>query len=123
MRRRRKNDKRVLKPRYNSPPQNIKRRGMSKPRKPRKTSRSTLLFIILILVAFVIGAGIGVSLALGGDDTNSTNGTHVKNVTVEMTNNLSKERPEFDYERDYIDYNNASDLEQYNITKRNDLNY
>ena len=125
--RRKKNDKRVLKPRYNSPPQQNKRRGgrnsrnSRNPRKPRKTSRTTLFFIILVLVAFVIGAGFGISLALGTDDDD--NGPHVQNVTAEMTNNLTKNHTDFDYDLDRIDYNNQSDLEEYNITYNNDLNY
>ena len=131
MLRRKKDDKRVLKPRYSSHPQNNKRRGRNNsrvpgtprtPRKPRKTSRGTLFFIILVLVAFVIGAGIGVSLALGHDD-DADQGPHVKNVTKEMTNNLTKNPTEFDYEMDYIDYNNLSHREEYNITYDNSLNY
>ncbi|WP_405303606.1 hypothetical protein [Methanobrevibacter sp.] len=120
MRRRKKNDKRVLKPRYTSPPPQTKRMGMNKHRKPRKSSRTTLFVIVLVLVAFVIGAGIGVSMALGGSEDD---GPHVENVTVEMTNNLTKNHTDFDYDMDYIDYNNISDREEYNITYNGNLNY
>ncbi|MGX8693295.1 MAG: hypothetical protein ACSW71_00160 [Methanobrevibacter sp.] len=120
MKRRKRNDKRVLKPRYTSPPPRTKRRGRNKPRKPRKASGTTLFFIVLVLVAFVIGAGIGVSMALGGSDDNET---HVENVTAEMTNNLTKNHADFDYDMDTIDYNNQSDIEEYNITYKGSLNY
>ena len=114
----------MLKPRYSSPPQQNKWRGRKKSRTTRKrgkTSKVTLLFIILVLIAFVIGAGIGISMALGAFDED--NEPHFQNVTHEMTDNLSKNQTVFDYDMDTIDYNNKSDIEEYNITYNNDLNY
>ncbi|WP_292818414.1 hypothetical protein [Methanobrevibacter sp.] len=79
-----------------------------------------MLFIILVLVAFVVGAGIGVSLALGiGED----DGPQYENVTVEMTNNVTKNSTDFDYVYDAIDYNNISDREEFNITYKGHPDY
>lgn len=118
MRRRRKDDKRVLKSRYNPPPHKRGRRNQNRygqPRKPRKTSKTTLFLIILVLVAFVVGAAIGVSMALGVFDDN--NETHFENVTVEMTTNLNDvNQTEFDYDVDQIDYNDKQDIKEYNLT-------
>ncbi|MBQ6511165.1 MAG: hypothetical protein IJI93_00665 [Methanobrevibacter sp.] len=76
--------------------------------------------MILVLVAFVVGAGIGVSLALGiGED----DGPQYENVTVEMTNNVTKNSTDFDYVYDAIDYNNISDREEFNITYKGHPDY
>ena len=76
------------------------------------------MLIILALIAFVVGAGVGVSMALGSfDDKNATEGVHVENVTVEMTSNLNKKNISvYDYEYEGIDYNNQADIAQYNLT-------
>ena len=60
-----------------------------------------MFIVILALVAFVIGAGIGVSLSF--DD--STEQPHVENVTEEMTKNVNNSSVVFDMEVDGIDYN------------------
>ena len=86
---------------YPKPPRHPKNR-----RKKNKASRKTIFFMILALVAFVIGAGIGVYLSFDtGDD-----GPHYVNVTKEMTTNLNNTTPVyFDKEVDDIDFNeNAS---------------
>ena len=66
--------------------------------------------MILALIAFVVGSAIGISVSMSEQDNatadiNNTT-THVENVTVEMTSNLNNKQPvEFDYETDYVDYN------------------
>ena len=124
MRRRKQNDKRVLKSRYSQPPKqkrrmrnNSRNRNYYRPKKQSKTSKTTLLIVILALIAFVAGAGAGVSMALGVFEENSTNETHVENVTVQMTSNLNEtSMPVDQYDGRKIDYNNRSDVEQYNLT-------
>ena len=77
----------------------------------RRNEGIMALMMILALVAFVIGAAIGISVSLGEHDKNATaennNTTHVENVTVEMTSNLNKKNNsvEYDYEADNVDYN------------------
>lgn len=58
----------------------------------------------MVLLAFVIGAGMGVMFSFdsGNDDANET---HVENVTVEMTTHLNEtEEITFD-EADAVDFN------------------
>jgi hypothetical protein len=143
MKLRKKDDKRVLKSpkgnnarnnkrirRRNNPPhQNNKRFGRNNPRnndkihrrnsygspkKQNKTSKTTMLIMIVALLAFVIGAGAGVSMALGGGNNDTP---QYENVTVEMTTHLNNtDEVYFDEEADHIDFNNKEDVNQYNLT-------
>ena len=83
-------------------------------KKPR--SRLTLFLMILAIVGFVIGAGIGVSLTFddGGDDE----GPHIENVTKEMTTNLTDNDNSVIYDKDVdsVDYNSNQDVVEYNLT-------
>ena len=127
--RRKKDDKRVLvSPRdarkKNSRRQKIRRpinnsRNNSRnynrnnPRNKRKRSGLTVFLMILALVAFVIGAGIGISLSFDdGDD-----GPHWVNVTEEMTTGLNETEPiYYDSELDDIDFNSNETLTELNIS-------
>lgn len=61
-----------------------------------------MFIVILALVAFVIGAGIGVSLSFdNGDDSQP----HFENVTKEMTENVTPNEVTFDKEVDGKDFN------------------
>ena len=55
----------------------------------RKNDGKIVLILIFVLVAFIVGAGIGVTMGLDGGN-NDKNETHIKNVTVEMTTNLNE---------------------------------
>ena len=139
MRKRKKKNKRVLKSRYNKasnnkqkirlsfgggqtqrfPPYNVQDNGFSQSRKPRKTSKNTMILIIIALIAFVVGAGIGISMAIGGSDNNTVvdDGVTFVNVTDEMTSNLNGSGKVFVDDGVYnIDYNNAEDVIEYNLT-------
>lgn len=139
MRKRKKKDKRVLKSRYSKssnneqkrrlsfgggqtqrfPPYNVQGNGFSQSRKPRKTSKNTMILIIIALIAFVVGAGIGISMAIGGSDNNTVvdDGVTFVNVTDEMTSNLNGSGKVFVDDGVYnIDYNNAEDVIEYNLT-------
>lgn len=140
MRKRKKKNKRVLKSRYNKssnnkqkrrlpfggrqtqrfPPYNVQGNGFSKSRKPRKTSKNTMILIIIALLAFVIGAGIGISMAISGPSDNNTvvdDGVTFENVTAEMTSNLNGPNRGFVDDGVYnIDYNSAEDVVEYNLT-------
>ena len=71
------------------------------------TSDIFLMFVFLMiiaLVAFVIGAGIGVSLSF--EDNHVDEGPHFVNVTKEMTSDLNDtEDVYYDKSADAIDYN------------------
>ena len=124
MRRRKEKDKRVLKSRYSQPPKqkrrirnNHRNRNPYRNKKASKTSKTTMLLIILALIAFVAGAGAGVSMALGAfDDNNATEEVHVENVTVEMTSNLNKSNFSIYDGYEKIDYNSPNDIAEYNLT-------
>ncbi|WP_296856912.1 hypothetical protein [uncultured Methanobrevibacter sp.] len=118
--RRKKQDKRVLIPRNNSSQRSMGQRRSPRfmPREqnrrhdaPNKTNGLFMLVVIIALIAFVIGAGFGVSLSF--DDGNSTkeNVSHVQNVTKEMTTDLNQTNTvSFDKKYDGVDYNNKSSV-------------
>ena len=83
-----------------------------KPKKKR--SKLTLFLMILALVGFVVGAGMGISLSFdNGDD-----GPHIENVTTEMTTNLNDTEPiVYDSDVDAVDYNSNQDVAEYNLTE------
>ncbi len=84
----------------------------AKPKKQR--SKLTLFLMILALVGFVVGAGIGISLSF---DDGSDDGPHIVNVTKEMTTNLNHTEPVvYDKDVDAVDYNSNQDVVEYNLT-------
>ena len=137
--RRKQDDKRVLRPgngRQNTSKRKIRRshkrdsinrqlvsRRQSnnrRPKKQRKRSGAFVFMMIVALVAFVIGAGVGVSLSF---DDGSDDGPHYENVTKEMTSNLnSTDQVYFDQDADNVDFNEngTSDLSiQYQYSGEN----
>ena len=78
-----------------------------KPRNPKRKKKSNgklVLVMIVALIAFVIGAGIGVSLTF--EENTVDEGPHYENVTKEMTSNLNNtEDVYFDKTTDGVDYN------------------
>ena len=116
--RRKKDDKRVLiSPRENRKKTSRRQKRMKstpRTRNNHKRSRRTVFLMILALVAFVIGAGIGISMSF--DDGND-DGPHWVNVTKEMTTNLNDTEPVYyDSEVDDVDFNSNDTLTDYNIT-------
>lgn len=92
---------------------NRNNRYNSKPQKKR--SRLTLFLMILAIVGFVVGAGIGISLSF---EDSTDDGPHVENVTKEMTTNLNDTEPVvYDKDVDQVDYNSNYDIETYNLTE------
>ena len=75
----------------------------------RKNDGKIVLILIFVLVAFIVGAGIGVTMGLDGGN-NDKNETHIKNVTVEMTTNLNEtdDAVYYDKEIDGVDFNNKA---------------
>ena len=122
--RRKKDDKRVLVSPRDNRQKNSKRRKIrrsssnpiprSNPRNKTKRSRLTVFLMILTLLAFVIGAGIGISLSFdNGDDE----GPHWVNVTKEMTTDVNKtDQVIYDYDEDYIDFNDNETVSELNLT-------
>lgn len=73
-------------------------------RRPKKSNGKLVFLMIIALVAFVIGAGIGVSLTF--EDNQADDGPHFVNVTKEMTSDLNDtEDVYYDRSADDIDYN------------------
>jgi flagellar basal body-associated protein FliL len=128
--RRKKDDKRVL----ISPREQRKKNNRNLPKMPRRNNNNarhnvnkskrngiTVLIMILALVAFVIGAGIGISLNF--EDNSQDDGPHWVNVTEEMTTNLNDTEPiYYDQQLDAVDYNSNQSLEKYNVTN-DELSY
>ena len=85
----------------------------------RRNEGKMALIMILALIAFVVGSAMGISVSMNEQNNataDSNNTTHVENVTVEMTSNLNNKQPvEFDYETDYVDYNENYTNQQRNI--------
>ncbi len=134
MSRRRKNDKRVL---TGIPNNNKKSRRSNKIKrqrsnrqpvptmqKKRKKQRSgkTIALMIMVLVAFVLGAAIGITLALDNGDEDE--GPQYENVTVEMTSNLTNTTHfYYDKKTDDVDFNNKYDLAELNMTNETSVSY
>ncbi len=82
-----------------------------------KPSGKTVLIMIIVLLAFIVGAGAGIfmSFEAGNNATNATNNTtdapHVENVTVEMTSNVNKSDDMTFDESDAVDYNENESAE------------
>ena len=117
--RRKKDDKRVLiSPRDNRQKKSRRQKRMkpvSNPRNKSKRSGLTLFLMILALVAFVIGAGIGISLSF---EENNNDGPHWINVTEEMTTNLNDTEPiYYDKNLDDVDFNSNETLTKLNVTQ------
>ncbi|WP_458453685.1 hypothetical protein [Methanobrevibacter sp.] len=109
-RRKRRGSRKLMsrRPKQNNFPVNSRnRRNPRNPRKSRKQRKSNgkLVFIMIVaLIAFVIGAGIGVSLSLSDD--NADNAPKFENVTKEMTTNLTNTTDVyFDKATDNVDFN------------------
>ena len=87
-----------------NPPHNSHYKNQSNP-----PSKTTVLLLILALVAFIIGAGVGVALSF---DEGPAKEPHVENVTVEMTKNVTNKSNAVIYDEsvDNVDYNNPSTL-------------
>lgn len=101
--------------RNNNPRNNerIRKRNSYGTPKQSKASKTTLIIMIIALIAFVVGAGAGISMALGSDN----DGPHYENVTVEMTSNLSDvDQVYYDDENDSIDYNDVEFIMKNNLT-------
>lgn len=95
--------------RVRNPPMNNPRRN-----KPRKRSGLTVFIMILALVAFVIGAGMGIALSF---DDGSDDEPHIENVTKEMTTNLNDtDTIYFEKDVDDVDFNDNQTLVELNVT-------
>ncbi|WP_405266821.1 hypothetical protein [Methanobrevibacter sp.] len=116
--RRKKDDKRVLvSPRDNRQKTSRRQKRMKPTRNAgnkHKRSGRTVFLVILALVAFVIGAGIGISLSF---DNGSSDGPHWINVTEEMTTGLNETEPVYyDSNLDNVDFNSNDTLTKLNVT-------
>ena len=66
-----------------------------------------VVFMIIALIAFCVGAGIGVSMVISDDGADvANNTTHIENVTHEMTTNLTDTNDDlaYDSEKDESNY-------------------
>lgn len=80
--------------------------------KQNKGGGKTVLIMIIILLAFIIGASAGVFLSFESTNNDTTNNTtHIENVTVEMTTNLNKTDDVVFDEADAVDFNENQSAE------------
>ena len=83
----------------------------------KKRSGKSVLIMVIILLAFIVGAGAGIFMSFEAENnaTNITNNTtdapHVENVTVEMTSNLNKSKDVTFDESDAVDFNENKSAE------------
>ena len=99
---RRQTDNYSIKNRYQMSKSHNNRRA----KKQRKTSGFLVLTMIIALLAFVIGAGIGVSLSLDDGSDNGNDGTGFQNVTSEMMNSANTTtHVSYDKSVDGVDFN------------------
>ena len=70
-----------------------------------KRNGKVVLFMIIALVAFIIGAGVGISLSFDDGAVDGNNTTKIVNVTDEMTTNLNETDKVVYNESDNVDYN------------------
>lgn len=70
----------------------------------KKRSGKTVLLMIIVLIAFIVGAGIGILMSFD-DGSVDENVTHYKNVTKEMTTNVNKSGGVVFDEADQVDFN------------------
>ena len=116
--RRKRDDKRVLrsgngrqnaskrkfgrsKNKFNTRPANPRNQRKRKPKQQRKSSGKLMFLVILVLVAFVIGAGMGVYLSF----YDGSNDPHFEDVTENMTKNVNSSGVVYDNEVDGMDFN------------------
>lgn len=79
-----------------------------------KNDGTMVVFMIIALIAFCIGAGIGVSMSISDDSGDAVNNTtHVENVTHEMTTNLNDTNSDVVYD---------SEVDEANILYEGDTN-
>ena len=94
---------------------NRQRMPNNRQRKKRKTNGITLTLMIIALVAFIIGAGIGISLSF--EEEAPDEGPHYENVTDEMTSNLNDTTPvSFDKGVDDADFNDNQTASDFNVS-------
>ncbi|WP_407453491.1 hypothetical protein [Methanobrevibacter sp.] len=114
--RRKKDDKRVLVSPRDNRQGNSRRQRSRNPtfnKKTAKRNKKTVFIMILALVAFVIGAGCGISMSFDDHD----DGPKWDNVTKEMTTNLNDTEPVYyDDELDNVDYNDNETISKLNIS-------
>ena len=109
-----KNNRRPFSPKRNNGRSFAPNRNNPRRHNKPKTNKKLVFFMIFALVAFVIGAGIGVSLSF---DNGSDDGPKYENVTKEMTKNLNDTNVSYYYdELDDVDYNE-------NVTSQMNSNY
>ena len=128
--RRKKDDKRVLVSPRDAHKKNNKRQLIKRNRNNRirhsnnygnnvrrsKTSKITIILMVLALLAFVVGAGLGIFWNL--DNGSQDDGPHWINVTEEMTTNLNETEPVYyDASVDDVDYNSNQTLTELNVTE------
>lgn len=79
-----------------------------------KNDGTLVVFMIIALIAFCVGAGIGVSMSISDDNVDAANNTtHVENVTQEMTMNVNDTNDNIVYD---------SEIDQANYLGKGDSN-
>jgi hypothetical protein len=73
-----------------------------------------VIALIISLLAFGLGSGIGISVGMSGDDLNSTDNKKPVNTTIDVTNNISQDNPNYNMDinsyEDYSEDSNSSNV-------------
>lgn len=95
-----------------------------------RNNNKHLIFLIVLLIAFGLGSGIGISMGITGFDTNDTEEINDTPILVNVTNNISNYESRNDTSYDIIEdeliFNNSSGIKYYpseefnNISKSQD---
>lgn len=67
-----------------------------------------VIALIISLIAFGLGSGIGIAVGMSGDDFNSSNTQEPVNTTVDVTNNISQDNPNYNMDAYPYDESNVS---------------
>lgn len=67
-----------------------------------------VIILIISLIAFGFGSGIGITVGMTGDDLNATDVQEPVNATIDVTNNISQDNPNYNMKVDaYSDENDS----------------
>ena len=78
----------------------------------RNNDGKIVIVLIVLLVSFALGSGIGIAVGMSGNDLNSTINQKPINTTIDVTHNMSQDNPNYNmsinaYEENYENLNSS----------------
>jgi ABC-type lipoprotein release transport system permease subunit len=67
-----------------------------------------VIALIISLIAFGLGSGIGIAVGISGDSFNSSDAHEPVNTTIDVTNNISQDNPNYNMDAYPFEENNLS---------------